>query len=443
MTTTSTLETGAVLAAARREQDEAEAAQTRYLQRVAQWAELHRIEDPDTATRTIATFGDTPISLAGEGAPHVAQFAVLEFGAALHLTRRAAEHLFSDVLELVPRLPLTWTRTTTGTLTSARARRIADATQALSPEAAAYVDAHVAPVADRISIAELHRTIDTAIARFMPAHAEQIAAAAEQTQGVEILYDQPSYTGTCRILGDLDLADAQDLEQAIQAGAEQQKQLGSELPLGARRAKALGNLARGEIVFDYNSGLPSPTETSIETNTAPTVGKRQVMLYVHLSEDALRSGGTGRTENAGQHLVTADQIREWCRTAGKVTVRPVIDLNDELTTPGYRPTETQREQVTLRDRWCPFPFCECNARHGDQDHITPYDPDGPPDQTTSSNLGPPCRTHHRVKTFSDWTYTKISADAYLWRSPHGYVFLKDRTGTRDLTPRPVEPPRRR
>ncbi|MFL6106564.1 MAG: HNH endonuclease signature motif containing protein [Marmoricola sp.] len=439
MTSTTRFRTGAVLAAARREQDEVEAAQSRLLERVAEWAELHRIDDPETATRSVATFGDTPVSLAGEGAPHVSQFAVLELGAALGLTRRATEHLFSEVLELVHRLPLTWTRVTSGSLNSWRGRRIAASTQHLSPEAAAFVDSQVAPVAKRISAAELQRLIDTAIARFMPVHAEQVAAAAEETQGVEILFDQPSYTGTCRIFGELDMADALDLEQALRVGAEQQEQLGSELPLKARLAKALGNLARGELVLDYNSGLPEGSRISRPDGGSPlalpTTAPRQVVLYTHLHAD-----GTAVVENRGPHLVTADQVREWCRTAGVVTVRPVLDLNEELTASGYRPTETQREQVALRDRWCPFPYCECSARYGDKDHIEEFDPGGPPGQTTSSNLAGPCRTHHRVKTFSDWSYTRVGADAYLWRSPHGYVFLKDRTGTRDLTPRPVACP---
>jgi hypothetical protein len=430
MTSTPTLETAAVLAAARRERIEADAAEARLLERVAEWAQLHQVTDPD---ERIATYGDTPVSLAGAGAPHVAHFAVLEFGAVIGISRRATESLFGDVIELAHRLPKTWERVTGGTLKPWRARQIAQATQVLSMEAAAFVDSQVAAFANRISPAELQRLIDTAIARFMPGHAEQIAAAAEESQFLQIAYDQPSYTGTCRLAGELDLADAQDLEQAVQAGAEQQKDLGSGLPLGARRAKALGNLARGELLFDYNSGLPQPIPT--DAITAPTVQQRQVMLYLHLTPE-----GRGLFENAGKHLVTGDQIREWCRTAAQITIRPVLDLAEEITATGYHPTERQREQATLRDRWCPFPYCETNARNGDLDHIKRYDPNGPPGQTTSSNLGPPCRTHHRLKTFSGWTYTMLEPGAYLWRSPHGYTFLKDQTGTQDLTPRPVDPP---
>src|SRR5205085_5592147 len=212
-----------------------------------------------------------------------------------------------------------------------------------------------------------------------PGYAEQIAAAAEETQFVEIDYNRPSYTGTCGIRGDLDMADALDLEKALQAGAEQQKQLGSALPLKARMAKALGNLARGELVLDYNSGLPTDQPNNLPQ--PPTTPARQVVLYTHLNAD-----GSAYLENAGGHNLTPDQVREWCRTAGQVTIRSVVDLNEEITTPGYRPTDRQAEQVTLRDRSCPFPWCDHNARHGDTDHIEPFDPNGPPGQTTSSNL---------------------------------------------------------
>jgi len=438
MTSTPTLGSGALLAAARRDRAEADAAERRLLQRVLAWADLHQA---DQAEGAVATFGDTPVPLAGEGAPHISQFAVIEFGAAIGMSRRSAEYLFADVVELAYRLPLTWARVEAGSLKGWRARHIANATQALSLEAAAFVDQQVSGFASRISPAELQRLIDTAITRFMPQHAEQIAAAAEESQFLEIAYQQPSYTGTCLVTGELDLPDALDLEQAVQAGAEQQKDLGSRLGLGARRAKAVGNLARGELVFDYNSALPGPDrEATAAELTPPVVDKRQVVLYVHLSEAALAQGGTGMIENQGKHLVTTDQIREWTRTAGTVTVRPVIDLNEEITSAGYQPSDRLREHVILRDRTCAFPFCERNARYADLDHIEAYDPDGPPGQTSACNLAALCRFHHRLKTHGGWTYTMLEPGRYLWRSPHGYSYLTDQTGTQDLTPRLLEPP---
>jgi hypothetical protein len=118
----------------------------------------------------------------------------------------------------------------------------------------------------------------------------------------------------------------------------------------------------------------------------------------------------------------------------------VIDLNQTITTPGYRPSERLEEQVKVRDRTCVFPHCRRAATHADLDHIEPYDPGGPPGQTSSRNLACLCRLHHRMKTHCGWTYTMLDPGVFLWRSPYGYQYLRDRTGTTDLTPKPGQPP---
>ncbi len=48
-----------------------------------------------------------------------------------------------------------------------------------------------------------------------------------------------------------------------------------------------------------------------------------------------------------------------------------------------------------------------------------------------------------MKTHGGWTYTILEPGTYLWRSPHGYTWLRDQHGTTDLTPPEPEPPPRR
>ena len=82
------------------------------------------------------------------------------------------------------------------------------------------------------------------------------------------------------------------------------------------------------------------------------------------------------------------------------------------------------EQVKLRFGECPFPGCHRPSRPGyrAKKRKKRTDPagtgrgsrstgrtwttarSGPRGKTTSSNLFPPCRGHHRLKTFTDWTY---------------------------------------
>ncbi|MCW2856821.1 MAG: endonuclease, partial [Marmoricola sp.] len=56
------------------------------------------------------------------------------------------------------------------------------------------------------------------------------------------------------------------------------------------------------------------------------------------------------------------------------------------------------------------------------------------------NLADLCQHHHNLKTHTTWTYTQLEPGMFLWRSPHGYTYLRDRIGTSDLTPPPLDPP---
>ncbi len=63
--------------------------------------------------------------------------------------------------------------------------------------------------------------------------------------------------------------------------------------------------------------------------------------------------------------------------------------------------------------------------------MIPYSEGGP---TSSDNIAPLCRRHHRLKTHhSGWGYTVLEPGSYLWHSPHGYQFLRDHRGTTDVT----------
>jgi 5-methylcytosine-specific restriction endonuclease McrA len=167
-----------------------------------------------------------------------------------------------------------------------------------------------------------------------------------------------------------------------------------------------------------------------------------VVLYVHLSQDALATGDpetVAWVENAGGQLVTAGQVAHWCHRhdTTRVVVKPVIDLTTDLRTGAYQVPARITEHVQLRDRTCVFPWCHRPARRCVTDHIVPYDRGGP---TSTSNLAPLCRLHHRVKTHGGWTYTTLEPGTYLWTSPHGYTWLRDPGGTTDLTPPPAGPP---
>ncbi|MEZ5092466.1 hypothetical protein [Nocardioides sp.] len=73
------------------------------------------------------------------------------------------------------------------------------------------------------------------------------------TRRVDVHTDQVSFTGTVAVSGELDLADALHLDQALAAGAEQLKIAGSTESLDARRATALGEMSRTQLALSYDS----------------------------------------------------------------------------------------------------------------------------------------------------------------------------------------------
>ncbi|MEO7351967.1 MAG: HNH endonuclease signature motif containing protein, partial [Marmoricola sp.] len=93
---------------------------------------------------------------------------------------------------------------------------------------------------------------------------------------------------------------------------------------------------------------------------------------------------------------------------------------------------------------CVFPWCTRAARKSDHDHVIPFEQGG---TTSSDNIAPLCRRHHRLKTHATWRYTMLEPGTYLWTSPHGYQFLRDHHGTLDVSsdkrptpPDPADPP---
>jgi hypothetical protein len=458
-------EAGAVLAAARAARVEEWAVTAAQLRAAAGWLVLHEVDPVEAAAeRALLGGAGTAVRLGGVGCPLVEEFCVPELAAALGMPSEAGRELLGEVAELVHRLPRVWARVQALGLPGWRARRIARATMGLPVEAAGFVDARIAHVAHRVGPVITDRLVVEAEERFDPAAAAaRRAATGEGAEARCFVVDsrQVSAGGNSRVWGVLDLADALDLDAAVAARAGWLAGLGCDLPLQARRALAVGELARADQLLDLDTH-PVPAPTGADTADpgrgvarSPRRGGRQMVLYVHLSEAALAArtgveadcevtaaGQSGQGEDRGQvgqvarlentgDPVTLDQVRAWCATPdARITIKPVIDLAGHVHTAAYEVPDRLTEHVGLRDLTCVFPFCERRARGCDTDHVIPYARGG---ATCSENLAPLCRRHHRLKTHHGrWIYVVLDPGTYLWTSPHGYRYLRDHTGTRDL-----------
>src|SRR3954454_14413615 len=288
-----------VLAFARDRRAAADSAEADLLRAACAWAELHPAESITDAGR----FGDTPVLVAGAGAPLVAEFCVAEFAAAVGLPTETGKAYLGEAVELRHRLPRIWARVVAGDLAAWRARRIARPTIALSPAAAGFVDVQVAGFAHRIRPSAVDRLVQEAIVRFMPEEARRRREAAADGRHVHVHTDQVSFEGTVWVEAEVDLADALDLDTALSAGAARLADLGSAASLDVRRSEALGQMARAQLSLDLDT-----SDTRTETPTA-TPG-RQVVLHVHLSEDAITGPATQHDDRL--HLArVANTGRSW------------------------------------------------------------------------------------------------------------------------------------
>jgi hypothetical protein len=173
-------------------------------------------------------------------------------------TTEAGRRYLSQAIEARYRLRHCWDRLVAGVLPAWKLAKIADQTMSLSPDAAAFVDAHVAHVAHKVGFAQLDRLIQEAIARFDPARTEAERQAAAEAGHFDVDLAHVGVNGRVRVDGDVDLADALDLEAAVAADAHQQLLLGSTDSLDVRRAKAVGNLARHQATLDLNETDDQP-----------------------------------------------------------------------------------------------------------------------------------------------------------------------------------------
>ena len=455
---------GAVLGRARDAKAVADGAMRDLYVAVADWADLHSTGavTPDAwgplgvLEESVAdTLGgiDRFADLAGPGAPLVSEFAVVEIAAALGRTTDSGRALVGQVVEAKHRLPRTWARVVDGTLPTFRLRAITDTTRGLSADAAGFVDRMLAPVAHKVGLPTIERLAAEAVARFDPETVEADAADAADGLFFDIdLHGRRSIgeAGTVPVSGVLDRADAEDLDAAVSRLAEEQALLGSTGTLSQRRAAAVGELARRDTALDLSPGLDELDQQCRPAQRRPK--PRQVVIHVHISEAALagsplvdcETGGLGvhlaRVER-GRHTVLADVVGDWCGIDGtQVVVRPVIDQRATITVESYEIPDRLAAQVRSMRPTCVFPHCHRPAQDGDADHVTEW-PHGP---TSTDNLAPLCRKHHRVKTHPArsgdpgraerrWRYRLIRPGTWLWTSPHSLTYLVDPEGTIDLS----------
>ena len=450
----------AVLLTARRHQAAAQTAEAALLVTAVDWAVLHPAETSAQAATYTLRRDDTDLRLAGPGTPLIDDWCVAEFAAALRLSTEAGQRLIGEAVELRYRLPRLWWLVQAGLLPAWQARRVGAQTITLSVDAAAFVDRNTAVRAGRIGPVILDRLIAEAIARSMPDEAARRQAERAERRCFDIDHraGDDGLAGQSIVYGVLDLPDALDLDAAISDGARLLANVGDTACLDVRRARAAGDLARRQPCLDLNDFvddttpnhhqttpisaevlIPSPTRRNdrgpkarpARSHHAPSCSTCTCPTGPSAGEQTEHGSGGCKTPSSSS---SPSRSGDWVGQPGThLVVKPVIDLNDAVAVEAYEIPDRIRERVTLRHPTCVFPWCHQPSYRTDLDHRIPYDTTGPPGQTSTYNLTPLCRRHHRLKTFTRWRYRPgDQPGCYVWISPHGLRLLRDHTGTTEI-----------
>jgi hypothetical protein len=176
---------------------------------------------------------------------------------------------------------------------------------------------------------------------------------------------------------------------------------------------------RTPFVFDWAALLPDLT------------------MNLHLSHEDLVRGGGGVVRWEGECPVTHQFVQEYLRPLHNYVIQPVIDLAHQAPVDAYEVPDRHRRAVRLRTPADIFPFSSNLSADVDTDHTEEYHAAraGGPEQQWASrleNYGPLGRFHHRIKTHGHWTLRQPFHGIYLWRDPHGQIYLTDHTGSHRL-----------
>jgi len=440
------------------------AAELEQVRLVAHWCDLH-----SGPTKPASVPGERMVACGGDGTPRVSEVAAGELGLLLQVSTGSARWMMRDVLDLRYRHPRLWEVVQAGVVRFFQARLVVRATRTagLDLAQAQAVDARVAPYLGNVTWGRLESLAEAAVISADPEAAEQRRIDAEMRRFVrtgrsseystKTIYararagDAVFFYAMCdRITQILKLQGCPEV--TCHAGtvvhpadaAEQEMDVLRSLAIGilATPARALELLAWAERHEpDADQAEPEPEHEPdrpgqlVDLSTVPAGALvPPATLFVHMTLDQFEQRCRDAVDVADVGVVTVEQAVDLLGHC-KVSLQPVVDLNESPAVDGYHVQGRVRRIVELRNPVEVFPWGTLPSSRADKDHITPYvplDEGGPPGQTTPDNLAPLGRYHHRLKTHTGWSYQQTSPGVFYWRSPHGHWARVDASGSHYL-----------
>ncbi|NND03387.1 MAG: DUF222 domain-containing protein [Acidimicrobiia bacterium] len=325
-----------------------------------------------------------------------------EFEVAGPMTRRGASSEVTMAESLWRRLPQVGAALYRGDIDHRRARKLVDGTDHLPEDIAQGIVEDLLDVARELTPSQLEARIRR---RCIDKDPEDAKTRYEQAVENRAAMTLPNQDGTATFyVHSAAPVDVYAAARHVDYLARQLKGAGDKRPI---------DQIRSDVALDLLRGKP-------HSHTARLLGG----VHIHTSLETLTRLADHTGDLAGYGAVVADIARQTAEHQQNTQWDySVTDTRGNVIATGTtqrRPTAAQTRCVRARFRTCVFPGCRMPAVDSDLDHRSEY---SKTKRTSSDDLYPHCRYHHRIRHDQGWTYREIDDGRLEYTTRLGHKYL--------------------
>ena len=333
---------------------------------------------------------------------------VAEVACVLTVGERSAAALLAESRELTTALPLTLAALEDGSISWQHARVMVDETANLDPAGAAALEAHFldpetvnpaqgCPPGEMVP-SRFRTKARTWRERHHPESIEVRHARSALDRRVEYA---PDRDGMAWLSAYLPADQAAGIWDRITSTARALQAPSESRTLTQLRADIAATLLLGGTAED----IPVPSAKVLVT--VP------VLALMGLTDEPATLDGYGPIPASMARRLVADGADSFHR----VLTDPRDGAPLEIGRTSYRIPAAMRQWLRMRDGKCPFPGCNNHSLDNEADHLLAWHKGG---TTGISNLGQPCRKHHKLRHTTAWKPTQATKNKPPgWTSPTG------------------------
>jgi hypothetical protein len=325
-----------------------------------------------------------------------------EIGAALCLTRRAAEAETHLALELVRRLPQVLAALLAGDIDLRRTQVLVRGTEHLPVAAAQAIVDGLIDEAGQSTCGELAARLRRRCLEFDPDSAGDRYERSVQDRRV---YATANPEGTANLVGlDLPPDRVTAFTRYLDRAARELRRNGNQRSMDQLRA---------DLLLEVLAGTRNPAAGPLNGGIHLTV---DLATLAGLDDSPAEIAGFGPVVADVARQVADEQHRtQWTYTVTDPATGDIVCTG----TTQRRPTRPQQRRIEAAYPTCVWPGCRMPSVDCDIDHRRPHAEGG---CTHDHNLAPICRHHHRIRHQAGWHYQRLDNGDHQWTSPLGRTY---------------------